>query len=299
MRTLVGALLFWMLASVVAYGQPISGSAYDALGEMQRSLEGYKAFRRDCAESLEKLREAERDLFGTEGMDTENGVVPKAVLRVGNWGLTRRPFRVLDKVSDTECLVIAQRYYDEELRRRWPKQTRRRSAALPEDGASPGDVFLLRGLDMSKVVDGIEFAFADRSSGRPFVIQDTFTYTTTSGAKKAVAVLDFDEGKVRQRVEQAKEEAEEAEREAREAAEAARYRTFTDHTGKFSVEAEFLDFKDGEAILNCLPNQPDSSYLERSEEVYELAVPMLRLSEEDQAWIREELRRRREEDRDE
>ena len=66
-----------------------------------------------------------------------------------------------------------------------------------------------------------------------------------------------------------------AEEEARKAAaiEAARWRTWTDMTGGFSVEAEFGGYSAGVVTLK----KPDGETVK---------VPMDRLSEGDQAWIR-------------
>ena len=62
-------------------------------------------------------------------------------------------------------------------------------------------------------------------------------------------------------------------------------RTWTDATGKFSVKAKFIEFKNSQV------------HLERREDGKKINLPMARLSKEDQKWIRDELRRRFEEKR--
>jgi hypothetical protein len=58
-------------------------------------------------------------------------------------------------------------------------------------------------------------------------------------------------------------------------------RTWTDRSGKYSVEAELVDFKDGKAILRCADGRV-------------VSIRAAQLSAADQKYIREELRRRHE-----
>ena len=74
---------------------------------------------------------------------------------VGDSGYTHVAFRVIDKVSDTECLVH-----------------------------KDAQVMLLRGLSMAKVTDGVRFVLQ-----HPVVIRDTYSYTTVRGGKSTVLVL--------------------------------------------------------------------------------------------------------------
>src|SRR5688500_10677205 len=57
-------------------------------------------------------------------------------------------------------------------------------------------------------------------------------------------------------------------------------RKWKDATGKFETEAEFVDFADGKVTLK----KPDGS---------DVSVPMTRLSAADQAFVRAELKARR------
>jgi len=75
----------------------------------------------------------------------------------------------------------------------------------------------------------------------------------------------------------------EAEAEAKRSA--AQFRKWTDATGRFSVEAKFLEFKGGQVSLQ---RKGDGKVLE---------LPMSRLDKIDQKWIRDELKRRVEEER--
>ncbi len=59
-------------------------------------------------------------------------------------------------------------------------------------------------------------------------------------------------------------------------------RTWKDASGKFSIDAEFVEYEQGTVRLK----QADEKVIE---------VPMLKLSAADQKWIRDEIRRRREE----
>lgn len=58
-------------------------------------------------------------------------------------------------------------------------------------------------------------------------------------------------------------------------------RLFADNTGEFSVEAKFLEFKRGKVYLRKADGEV-------------IKVPVGKLSTDDQKWVREELKRRRE-----
>lgn len=79
----------------------------------------------------------------------------------------------------------------------------------------------------------------------------------------------------------AAEEASRAERE--EAARIARTRTFTDKTGEFSVDAEFVEFKVDKGVSTVFLKKADDTTI---------GVPMNRLSDDDQKWVREYLKSR-------
>ena len=82
--------------------------------------------------------------------------------KLDDWGNVGDSFRAVQKISDKEYLVIS------------------------KYKASP--VMLLRGLDMSKVTDGAEFALL-----HPVLIPKTYTYTTVTGASKTVLVLEVND----------------------------------------------------------------------------------------------------------
>ncbi len=67
------------------------------------------------------------------------------------------------------------------------------------------------------------------------------------------------------------------------ATEDALFHNWTDSAGKFSLEAKFIELKDGQV------------YLERKDNGKTIKIPMSRLSKEDQKWVRDELKRRTEE----
>lgn len=80
--------------------------------------------------------------------------------------------------------------------------------------------------------------------------------------------------------EQQAKAAEARERAAQDAREAAAWRNFTDNTGEHTEKAKFVKFAGGKAHLE----KEDGSISQ---------LPMSRLSPEDQQWIRDELKRRR------
>ena len=85
--------------------------------------------------------------------------------QIGDWGCTDDVFQVIGKVSDNECLAV-------------PKH--------------PGSqVMLIRGLDMSKVTDGVQFILPS-----PVVIETTYSYQAVNGGRKTVLVLEFSESKL-------------------------------------------------------------------------------------------------------
>ena len=85
--------------------------------------------------------------------------------QIGDWGYTNHIFKVISKVSDTECLV------------------------LPQHKGS--QVMLIRGLDMSKVTDGVQFILPS-----PVVIESTYSYTAVTGERKTVLVLECNDRKL-------------------------------------------------------------------------------------------------------
>lgn len=106
-------------------------------------------------------------------------------------------------------------------------------------------------------------------------VTGTTTYNTAGGGTKTVFVVEP----------LSKEGFDELVAKEREAAEAALFRTWTDDTGTYQVVAQFLEFRGGRV------------HLERKDNHETIDLPMSRFSKQDQEWIRDELKRRREKDR--
>lgn len=161
---------------------------------------------------------------------------------LGDWGVpSEAAFRTLEQVSEQEYLVVAT-----EL-----------------NGRGEFSVFLLRGIDVSKAQDDRDFELA-----YPVLIDETYQYSTITGANKTILVLDAEPNKVDAKVAAIKQ-----------AAEDALYRQWSDATGQFKVEAKFLDVKNSQAVLHRRDTQAD------------IEIPLSRLSTDDQKWIRDELKR--------
>ena len=256
MKTALLVMAVWALTAAASYGQVRAiraGSAehlqmlYDLEWRIAKEKEEHK-----------KNLENGRRLFGADkrwidskadGYDRLSQDELKGTLihksprdfRIGDWGCTSHNFRIINKVSDTECLV------------------------LPRNKGS--EVMLIRGLDTSKVTDGVEFILQ-----HPVVIQDTYDYTAVSSSQKTVLVLECGD-KFKKRIEA-----------IRKAAEDALFRNWTDSTGKLLVVAKFIEFKKGQVHLE----RKDGS---------KLAISPFRLSKADQKWYRNELKRQMEEKR--
>jgi hypothetical protein len=114
---------------------------------------------------------------------------------------------------------------------------------------------LIRGLDTSKVTDGVDFVLP-----YPFVIQTTYSYTAVSGAQKTVLVLECKNAKVD------------------EAIENARFRTWK--VGKDVFRGKLVELMKGKVRL------------ERKDDHKLVEVPVYRLSKKDQKYVREEAKHR-------
>ena len=112
-------------------------------------------------------------------------------------------------------------------------------------------------------------------------VKGTKSYTTVAGAQKTVRVVRLVTADDVHRLEA---EAEDERLAAEAAAKAASFRTWTDATGDHRIVARFLDFKNGHV------------FLERKDDQKTIEVPSSRLSKEDQEWVRDELRTRKETD---
>ena len=257
MKTILLTVVVLALSAAVGYGQPTA--------EQQEASREYR-----------KALESGGFLFGADKRWTE-GELPGTLatknppdFKIGDWGCTFAWFRVLNKVSNTECLVLP-RYKIGQFDGSTGPPSKRLLGVLDNS-----EVMLIRGLDMSKVSDGVQFVLQ-----YPVVIQGTYSYTAVSGARKTVLVLERNDSKLNEIAEAADKRWEDS----RKAAEDALFRKWTDSTGKFSVAARFIEFKNARVRL------------ERKDDGKEIDIPMSRLSKEDQEWISDELGRGREEKR--
>lgn len=226
MKTIFLTAAVWALTGAVSYGQPRAlekGSVEAArfLAEAQRRSEARKAaydkdikFGRSLFGADERWFDYDRFSVGYSKSMKVGTLKNPTDFKVGDWGCTSTAFRVIGKVSDTECLVLP----------RWK-------------GA---EVMLIRRLDMSKVTDGAEFILQ-----HPVVIQGTYSYAAVSGAEKTVLVLECNASNLDELIAKASEQAEAA----RKAAEDALFRNWTDSTGKFSVTAKFIELRNGRVHL--------------------------------------------------
>ena len=220
MKTIFLTAAIWALTTAVSYGQPAAREKGSAAAARFSAAAQQRSFERKVA--YEKDIKFGRSLFGAdERWPMKVGTLKNPTdFKVGDWGCTSTAFRVIGKVSDTECLVLP----------RWK-------------GA---EVMLIRGLDMSKVTDGAEFILQ-----HPVVIQGTYSYAAVSGAEKTVLVLECNGSNLNELAAEASEQAEAA----RKAAEDALFRNWTDSTGKFSVTAKFIELENGRVHLERRDNK--------------------------------------------
>lgn len=271
MKTIWLTTVVWVLAAAACCGQDIQQLQQNTAAALEQQRAAAKK-RRAAALRQQASLAAGRALFGaderwtgkkqSEVSGTLLGKTPPD-FRIGDWGCTAVQFKTLSKVSNAECLVMPQ-----------------------VKNAEPS---LLRGLDMSKVTDGVQFILQ-----HPVVIQETYSYNAVSGARKTVLVLEVNESRLaeatakiraaaeaeRAKIRAALEKrrlAEKAEQEAIEAArqrvEDAKRRIWT--SGQHKVEAEFITVIGNKVTLKRLDN------------VKQITVPMDALSAEDQAFIKQ------------
>ena len=179
MKTVVLMAVAWALAAAVSHGQTDafeahSGEAYKSM--MKQMFDQERVVGRPVRNWNTDL-EVGRSLFGADERwkarecgqppelsmsDDLNGTLADkrpSAFKIGDWGFTSESFKSISKVSDTECLVLPIDYkvvYD----------VRIRSDLRPRPRFS--EVMLLRGLDMAKVTDGVQFILQ-----YPLVIQST------------------------------------------------------------------------------------------------------------------------------
>jgi len=268
MKTILLSMGLWVLGAAVGYGQ-IRAIEWGSPDHYERIIEDRQQLvdAKRAAEEKAAKRRAEkkkcldsgRSLFGVDERWTEQrgGVggtlvgKPPSGFKIGDWGCTSAQFRILDKVSSTEFLVL-------------PKDTE----------AEP---MLVRGLDTSKVTDGVEFILQ-----HPVFIRETYSYPTVAGGQKTVFVLERNEEELAKKAAgiaaaaEAKRKAAEAKRKAAEAAkkriEEAKRRTWTSDDGKYQTTAKFISMANGVVVLEKDDGKRIDAHLEQ-------------LSKEDQDFV--------------
>ena len=199
--------------------------------------------------------------------------------RVGDWGCSDDFYTVLQKLGE--------------------------NALLASTRAPVNDVVLLRGLDCSKVTDGVEFILQ-----RPVFITGTHTYTALAGDSRTVLLIECDTDRVSKlmaaevekkrtearareealaesmRLEKARQEQQRAEEEARQKQamqkeearqkriEDAKRRTWAFSDGSRQVDAKFVRLANGVVTL-------------QSDDGKEFDIRWDRLSLEDQSFVRQ------------
>jgi hypothetical protein len=126
-----------------------------------RRLQEYRDKNQKLGEEIARDTATGRTLFGTELPGDSSGGLSNnpSDYKVGDSGPTSASFKAISKVSDTEYLL----------------QPRYKGA----------EAVLLRGFDMSKVTDGVQFILP-----HPITVSGTYSYTAVSGEKKTVLVLE-------------------------------------------------------------------------------------------------------------
>jgi hypothetical protein len=165
MKVTLLAAVTLVLATVAGHAQVRGTRAGSA--EAQKRIDDYRDRQLDQQAQYERAVATGRDLFGKdkrwghkEFAGTLEGKQPPD-FKIGDRGYTAAIFKAVEKVSDSEYLV--------------------RSIYK----GSPD--MLVRGLEMSKVTDGVEFVLL-----HPVVIEKTYSYVAASGAKRTVLVLERD-----------------------------------------------------------------------------------------------------------
>jgi hypothetical protein len=136
------------------------------------------------------------------------------------------------------------------------------------DGVRGEVEFAITGYPTKGSIDGQVAAFPKSAI---FEKSDTYSYVTALGAKRTIiAVRYVPPDELAKRMTEAAQQKRKAE-----------MRTFSDAAGKFTVVARFVEVKSNKAVLE-------------KEDGSKIGVELKRLSADDQKWIREESKRRRE-----
>jgi len=168
----------WTMVALLVFVSQAAGQTARKFGsvEAQDFINGQKERAAAQAALYKKHLEMGSDLFGVskhwslKAEDTANGtLITKYVteFKIDDWGCTDVAFKVISKVNEKECLVQPQ---------------------FPD-----AKTMLIRGLDMKKVTDDVEFVLQ-----HPIVIQDTYSYKAVSSSKRTVLVLNCDETKFKE-----------------------------------------------------------------------------------------------------
>ena len=277
MKTMLFAMAIWVLTAAMSYGQ---NNALTPGHEYEVERNRFEMGKPNLADSAKMQAVYQKQIdsgqalfgadsrwggwwagkrFGSRSKGYEGTIAHKKPpdFQVGDWGCESYPFQAVSKVGNLECLVTIKYQADGDF------ESRR------------SDALLLRGLDMSKVTDGVEFVLQ-----HPVVIENTYSYTAVSGARNTVLVLECNSAKIDAKIKKQsrrplsnRQRPREHEKEQEDAIEAAKWRTWTDSTGQHKVEAKFS----GAAFGTVKLTKRDGSAVK---------VSLDQLSDEDREWIK-------------
>lgn len=261
MKAALFATIVWMLITANAYGQ--------VDGILKGSVEARELDQKNRRDQMEweaakkKMLKVGQELFGVDerwGKPEFDGTLNTKEpddYQVGDWGSVRCFFSVAQKVASNALL------------------------------ANPGDfrqdrhkALLLHGLDCSKVTDGARFILQ-----RPVAITGAQSYKAVSGASKTVLVIECDESKVSKILAvQLKKDEEAGFRTWKYTAVSDKSSSKGKSTAKSKsslvVWARLVEFKGSKVQLEFKNGSP-------------VTVPIEKLSQADQKYTREEMKRRR------
>jgi hypothetical protein len=180
-----------------------------------------------------------------------------AQFQIGDSGFIDIGLKALSRVSNTEYLVICIYLHEERI-------------------------LLLRGFDMSKVADDVEFILQ-----QPVIMRTTFTYDTASGNQNTVLVAEsnvkaLDDVLAKEQEKAATKKSiaklnrmayEKRRRADSEERRRENTKTWTDSSGEHTMKAQFI---------YCVADKVKL----KKEDGSVVFIPMEQLSEEDQAWVR-------------
>ncbi|MFA5056469.1 MAG: hypothetical protein WC485_00010 [Opitutaceae bacterium] len=180
---------------------------------------------------------------------TLRGKIPKDY-KIGDWGCYHSSLRVISAVSSTSCIVMP-------------------------TNRTHGGPFLVRGLDMSKMVDNVEFTLQ-----HPFIILGTYRYSSASGASRTILAFDcgskFNEfiAEKTKRDRQLADEKEKADAEERARLDEARWHTWTIAKSGERIDGKFSKVVSGVVYVTTRSGEKTTLQLDE-------------LSEGDHVWIKD------------